>query len=312
MAIIKFRDNDNTWKALDRELIMAIKNRLRCDKNLSDVIDRSKARENLGLIGDVTTHHHDGRYLSKIEDCKNIFRDSVAEQKRDVDAFKESVRSEQSNLKKYIDNGMERLKEAKEGLEKLKSDINNIVADRFSQIEQRINNALNSQKTADNANKLQGKDLNALYRHLGGREIPTLVPLVDWEHMNQERSGGHSIRNLSNSGTGIVAYGGDSDFRNGYPKGTIFLKQSYKNFDKILVCGADDNCDLSLTTLWDTWQLEFMFNNSYQFALFESRGNFWNIWGNKRGSSNAPLSTETVWRGNGQNSGIVEIYGVNY
>lgn len=135
MAVIKFRDNDNTWKPVDRELIMAIKNRLRCDKNLSDVIDRTKVRENLGLVGDVTTHHHDGRYLSKIEECKNLFRDGMAEQKRDIEAFKNSIRSEQNSLKKYV----------KDEMDKLRADINNLVVNRFSQIEQRINNLFDSQ-----------------------------------------------------------------------------------------------------------------------------------------------------------------------
>jgi hypothetical protein len=145
MAVIKFRDNDNKWKAVDKELIMAVKNRLRCDKNLSDVIDRSKARENLGLIGDVTTHHHDGRYLSEIENCKNIFRDSVAEQKRDINAFKESIRNEQNELRKYINNEMEKLIAVRNEMEKLKTDINNLISNRFSQIEQKINNIFDTQ-----------------------------------------------------------------------------------------------------------------------------------------------------------------------
>ena len=51
--------------------------------------------------------------------------------------------------------------------------------------------------TADNANGLQGKDVNHFYRHLGGRETPTLVPLVDWERMKQE-NGGRDVRNINN------------------------------------------------------------------------------------------------------------------
>ena len=159
--------------------------------------------------------------------------------------------------------------------------------------------------TADNANRLQGKDVNHFYRHLGGRETPTLTPLVDWERMKQE-NGGQDVRNLRNPVTGIVAYGGDTNFRGKYPNGTILLKQSYKNFDKILVFGTNDECNFSLTALWDRWQLEFMFNNSYRFIISDTRGIYWEVVCNKRGSS------ETLWLGSDQNSGLIEIYGVNY
>lgn len=46
----------------------AINNRLRKDKNLSDVDDKAEARKNLEIIGDNnTTHYHDNRYIPLIE-----------------------------------------------------------------------------------------------------------------------------------------------------------------------------------------------------------------------------------------------------
>ena len=42
-----------------------LKNRLRRDKNLSDIENLNKARENLGLSGDVSTHNHDSIYIRK-------------------------------------------------------------------------------------------------------------------------------------------------------------------------------------------------------------------------------------------------------
>lgn len=98
MAIIKFRDNDNTWKPVDKEIIMAIKNRLRCDNNLSDVIDRSKARENLGLIGDVTTHHHDGRYVPMIGEAKAL----VQGVKEEFESFKKQEAANNNSLRSGI------------------------------------------------------------------------------------------------------------------------------------------------------------------------------------------------------------------
>lgn len=98
MAIIKFKDNDNTWKAVDKELIMAIKNRLRCDKNLSDIIDRTKARENLGLIGDVTTHHHDGRYIPIIGETKALIQ-SIRDE---FESFKGQEKSNNDSLRSSI------------------------------------------------------------------------------------------------------------------------------------------------------------------------------------------------------------------
>lgn len=43
--------------------------RLRADKNLSDIEDRTKARENLELTGDNNmTHFHDSRYMPLIQE----------------------------------------------------------------------------------------------------------------------------------------------------------------------------------------------------------------------------------------------------
>ena len=169
-------------------------------------------------------------------------------------------------------------------------------------------------RSADNASTLQGKDVNHFYRHLGGRETPTLIPLVDWEKMKQ-LNGGNDVRNIRNGGTGIVAYGGDNDFSGGYPRGSIFLKQSYKNFDKILVLCSDDSSDFCYYNLMDRWELELLFANLYRFNIASSTDNYWCVRGNKRGTITAaqsPLSTETIWMGYEQNSSVVEIYGIKY
>lgn len=44
-----------------------INSRLKISENLADVADKAIARENLELIGDVTTHNHDSTYLPLIQ-----------------------------------------------------------------------------------------------------------------------------------------------------------------------------------------------------------------------------------------------------
>lgn len=68
MAFIKFKRGAGKWETL---YVEAIRNRLRRDKNLTDLIDIAAARETLGLTGDNNkTHNHDDRYLPKIEAIK--------------------------------------------------------------------------------------------------------------------------------------------------------------------------------------------------------------------------------------------------
>lgn len=56
------KGTDNDWVNLNQD----VENRLRIDKNLSDVADKSEARKNLGLVGDINTHNHDNRYQTQI------------------------------------------------------------------------------------------------------------------------------------------------------------------------------------------------------------------------------------------------------
>ena len=70
-------DTSKDWIALYAE---AIQNRCRRDLNLSDVNSITEAKRNLGLIGEVTDHYHDGRYYteteidSKVNEIKNSIK----------------------------------------------------------------------------------------------------------------------------------------------------------------------------------------------------------------------------------------------
>lgn len=79
MAFIKFKRGAGKWETL---YVEAIRNRLRRDKNLTDLIDIAAARETLGLTGDNNkTHNHDDRYLPKIEAIKNTVSNTFATSK---------------------------------------------------------------------------------------------------------------------------------------------------------------------------------------------------------------------------------------
>lgn len=79
MAFIKFKRGEGKWETL---YVEAIRNRLRRDKHLSDLIDIAAARETLGLTGDNNkTHYHDDRYLPKIDAIKNTVNNTFATSK---------------------------------------------------------------------------------------------------------------------------------------------------------------------------------------------------------------------------------------
>lgn len=86
MATIKYHNNDGDWVSL---YVDAINNRLRKDKNLSDLLDKAAARTNLELTGDNNhTHYHDDRYLPKIEkiaaDCTQAIKDEASARSSEI------------------------------------------------------------------------------------------------------------------------------------------------------------------------------------------------------------------------------------
>lgn len=69
MAFLKFKKGPGKWVTLYAN---AIRNRLRRDKNLSDLFSYADARRNLGLTGENNnTHYHDSRYLPMLQKLKN-------------------------------------------------------------------------------------------------------------------------------------------------------------------------------------------------------------------------------------------------
>lgn len=182
--------------------------------------------------------------------------------------------------------------------------------------------------SATNADKLDGYHASDLFRHLGGNQTPVITDIfdragtIDMTTMSAADKATHkaninkarnATQNIWNTDTGISAYGGDYDMANGYGHGSLKLTQSYKNFDKILVVGANDKGELLIYKLWDVWALANAFAGGSRFQLFHG-GDYWFLYGSaKKGTwAGYVLSTDTVWSCQDENSGIVAIYGIKY
>ena len=92
---IKFKKDKNSWEQIYGN---EINNRLRKDKNLSDVNDKAESRKNLELVGDNnTTHFHDNRYMPKIDA-------ESAKRKSEDDQIKKTLNQEIADRKKDSQN----------------------------------------------------------------------------------------------------------------------------------------------------------------------------------------------------------------
>lgn len=151
---------------------------------------------------------------------------------------------------------------------------------------------------------------------------PEITPLIDWEKMKED-VGGVDIRNkvVSRYIREIErAYGGDNDNIVGKYKspgrGTIVMKQSYRNFDAIMIRYCSDDGFPFAPFVMPTWLLDYQFTNLPDVCLFHSGGEGWHLLPFKLpagyNSSNTNPSTELVWQCWWQNSAIIEIYGIKY
>lgn len=157
---------------------------------------------------------------------------------------------------------------------------------------------------------------SSLMDELKGNTTPTLTALINWDRM-KALNGGTDVRNYSSTATGLKSYGGDSSFpdiENGTSRtGTVLLKQSYTNFDKLLIISSSDSADFCFDKLVDVWEFQSVMNMGGAVDLMNETGLRWRIHPHTAPGL-TPLSTETTWfiADDGQNSAIVEIYGVKY
>ena len=171
----------------------------------------------------------------------------------------------------------------------------------------------NSNKSKMSDNDIAMVKLN-LIDQLKGNSAPVLTPLCDWERM-KTLNGGTDVRNIIDSTSGLKTYGGDSSFPDvsggTSRKGTILLKQSYLNFDKLLIIGSRDSARYCFNKMWDVWDFKTEMNIGGAVILFNDAGSYWYIRPHKP-TGMSPLSTATTFFIYEQNSSIIEIYGVTY
>lgn len=160
--------------------------------------------------------------------------------------------------------------------------------------------------TSDNSTRVATTAfVHSLLNRAVGKTQPTLTALINWEAM-KSANGGTDVRNIKNTSSGIIAYGGDSGALN---RGDIILKQAFTNFDALLIRYTHDDGWWNKTVIIPIWEFNIMFNTKGFFQLLKEGDPHWQIRGN--GYSDRP-STTTRLNVREQNCGIIEIYGITY
>lgn len=128
---IKFKKDKNSWEQIYGN---EINNRLRKDKNLSDVNDKAESRKNLELVGDNnTTHFHDNRYMPKI------------------DAESEKRKSEDDQIKKTLNQEIADRKKDSQDINKAIVDSENRVTTNMTNTKNELNTNMNTMQSALNS-----------------------------------------------------------------------------------------------------------------------------------------------------------------
>ena len=148
---------------------------------------------------------------------------------------------------------------------------------------------------------------------------PELTPLINWDQMKKDNNN-VDTRNITVQHTGgkETAYGGDLDslmIKYKSPgRGTLVLKESYKNYDAILIRMCNDDGFSYQPKIISTWLLDYMFNSCPDVCLFHPYIG-WHLLPFTKPpeyGANVNPSTELVWQCWWQNCAIIEIYGVKY
>lgn len=94
----------------------------------------------------------------------------------------------------------------------------------------------------------------------------------------------------------------------GIGSGTITLSESWRNFDMLLIIGADDNGAQVQPKLYFGWEFALVFDNiakqKLKMTIWSIDENYWMI--------KPDESTDTTWVSPNQNSCILAIYGINF
>lgn len=125
--------------------------------------------------------------------------------------------------------------------------------------------------------------------------------LIDFDSMQSNTSG--KVLSVSNSDTGIIAYGGDCTFLDGTPGNSIEFTEDIYKYDKLIVEYTDDaGNSLHTVTIKTSYLLENSNNGSFDLLLDNAFGLFWIV--------DLTKSTGVFFSGISQNSGLVAVKGI--
>lgn len=147
--------------------------------------------------------------------------------------------------------------------------------------------------TATNAGTVNGWNVDSFKRNLGGRNQPSLTALIDWTQ---------TTLTINSSSYGCIGTSGHD----------IHLKQSWQNFDKILIVMWHSEGRLRHNVLWEKWELAQIFSTTGMVSISKDLDIPYYFYGYNQAGTAHPVSTDTLWKFHQSNSYIQEIYGVNY
>lgn len=125
--------------------------------------------------------------------------------------------------------------------------------------------------------------------------------LINFDGMQSNTSG--RVLNINNSGTGIIAYGGDCTFLDGTPRNSIELIEDIYKYDKLKIEYTDDSGNyLHTVTIKTSYLLDNSNNSTFDLLMGNTFGLFWQI--------DLTKSTGVFFSGVAQNSGLVSIRGI--
>lgn len=129
MATVKIREENKgepQWIGLYTK---ELRNRTRKDKNLADLPDKSIARENLELKGEVIDHWHDKRYLPKIQEAFGKSQDGINQLTKEFESLRKQHKLDIDELKEHIENNTRRIAKLEEKATNIENTLINIEGD---------------------------------------------------------------------------------------------------------------------------------------------------------------------------------------
>lgn len=163
------------------------------------------------------------------------------------------------------------------------------------------------------------KDIGRLFKNAN----PILTPLIDWDAIANYKGTTtkvqkQTIHNGNNITLDIYSFCVYVEYAGifAYENGDIYLKDSFKNYDKLLVVTLAGNATPQVNyTILDCGELDWAMNNLPNVSL---TGNApysvgrWAICPYKNWGTVTKVSTDTIFRMYSESCDMVEIYGIKY